>query len=250
MAVQFEMTMRMTQFFLDRQEVAKSIGKANRRAMSKVGSFIRRRARSSLRRRKHSSLPGQPPSVHSRSKVATLKNILFAYDPQNETLVVGPVRLNQSSLLGPQLGSATVPQVMEFGDTLKSLIDKNERGAHGYMPNAGFDDVREAVAGRVSKEQGVDLPQDSLPGLLVRDQGVGDGHAVVGVDRVSRLDDGEGERLSDLRLEEALATGASVLVTSCPYCIAMLEDSVRTLNVDHQIQVKDLTELVCESLGE
>ena len=119
MAAQFQMTMRMTHFFLDRQEVVKSIGKANRRAMSKVGAFIRRRARSSLRRRKRPSMPGQPPSVHSRSKVATLKNILFAYDPQNETLVVGPVRLNQSSLLGPQLGSATVPQVLEFGDTVK-----------------------------------------------------------------------------------------------------------------------------------
>ncbi len=119
MAVQFQLTMRMTQFFLDRQEVVDRIGKANRRAMSKVGAFIRRRARSSLRRRKRPSLPGQPPSVHSRSNVATLKNILFAYDPGNETLVVGPVRLNQSSLFGPQLGTATVPQILEFGDTVK-----------------------------------------------------------------------------------------------------------------------------------
>ncbi len=55
------------------------------------------------------------------------------------------------------LGNPDLSPPVEFGDTLKSLIDKNERGAHGYMPNAGFDDVREAVAGRVSKEQGVDL---------------------------------------------------------------------------------------------
>ncbi|MDA8125581.1 MAG: (Fe-S)-binding protein [Deltaproteobacteria bacterium] len=58
----------------------------------------------------------------------------------------------------------------------------------------------------------------------------------------------KGERLSDLRVEEALATGATVLATSCPYCIAMLEDSVRTLNADDRIKIKDLTELVCESL--
>jgi hypothetical protein len=119
MANQFQMTMRMTQFFLDRQEVTKRIGKANRRAMSKVGAYVRRRARSSLRRRKRPSEPGQPPSVHSRNKVATLKNILFAYDPGNETLVVGPVRLNLSKVLGPQLGTATVPQVLEFGETVK-----------------------------------------------------------------------------------------------------------------------------------
>jgi Fe-S oxidoreductase len=60
----------------------------------------------------------------------------------------------------------------------------------------------------------------------------------------------KGERLSDLRVEEALAAGATVLATSCPYCIAMLEDSVRTLNADGRIRVKDVTELVAESLQE
>lgn len=58
----------------------------------------------------------------------------------------------------------------------------------------------------------------------------------------------KGERLSDFRVEEAMGTGASVLATSCPYCIAMLEDSVRTANADDSIYVKDLSELVLESL--
>jgi Fe-S oxidoreductase len=59
----------------------------------------------------------------------------------------------------------------------------------------------------------------------------------------------KGERLSDLRIEEAMATGATVLATSCPYCITMFEDSSRTLNVDEQIRIKDVTELFLESLG-
>ncbi len=59
----------------------------------------------------------------------------------------------------------------------------------------------------------------------------------------------KGERLSDLRIEEAMATGATVLATSCPYCITMFEDSTRTLNVDEQIKIKDVTELFLESLG-
>ena len=59
----------------------------------------------------------------------------------------------------------------------------------------------------------------------------------------------KGERLSDLRVEEALSTGASVLATSCPYCITMFEDSVRTLNVDEKIKIKDVTEIFMESLG-
>ena len=59
----------------------------------------------------------------------------------------------------------------------------------------------------------------------------------------------KGERLSDLRVEEALATGASVLATSCPYCITMFEDSIRTLNADDKIKVVDVSELFLESLG-
>jgi Fe-S oxidoreductase len=58
----------------------------------------------------------------------------------------------------------------------------------------------------------------------------------------------KGERLSDLRIEEALSTGANVLATSCPYCITMFEDSIRTLNADDKIKVKDVTELFLESL--
>lgn len=58
----------------------------------------------------------------------------------------------------------------------------------------------------------------------------------------------KGERLSDLRVEEALATGANVLATACPYCITMFEDSIRTLNVDDKIAVKDVTELFLEGM--
>jgi Fe-S oxidoreductase len=54
----------------------------------------------------------------------------------------------------------------------------------------------------------------------------------------------KGERFSDLRLEQAMASGAEVLVTSCPYCIANFEDSRLTLDVVDDIEVKDITEVV------
>jgi Fe-S oxidoreductase len=59
----------------------------------------------------------------------------------------------------------------------------------------------------------------------------------------------KGERLSDLRIEEAWSTGASILATACPYCITMFEDSVRTLNADNIIKIKDVSELFLEGLG-
>ena len=119
MANQFVMTMRVKELFFDRAVVRDRMSRANRRALSKAGAFIRRRARSSLRRRKKPSAPGQPPSVHTSDRVATLRNILFAYEPESESLVVGPVRLQRSTLLGPDLGSDTVPQIHEFGATVQ-----------------------------------------------------------------------------------------------------------------------------------
>jgi hypothetical protein len=119
MARQFAVTMRMKDFFFDRDVIKDRMTTANRKALSRVGAFIRRRARSSLRRRRKPSQPGRPPSVHTADRVATLKNILFAYEPQAESLVIGPVKLNQKALLGPQLGDLTVPQVLEFGANVR-----------------------------------------------------------------------------------------------------------------------------------
>jgi Fe-S oxidoreductase len=56
----------------------------------------------------------------------------------------------------------------------------------------------------------------------------------------------KGERFSELRLEQAIGVGAEALVTSCPYCITMFEDSRLTLNVAEKIEVKDITEVIEE----
>jgi Fe-S oxidoreductase len=56
----------------------------------------------------------------------------------------------------------------------------------------------------------------------------------------------KGERFSDLRIEQAMDVGAEVLVTACPYCITMLEDSRLTMDVTDSIEVKDITEIIGE----
>lgn len=100
-------------YFFDRAKVLAAADAAVLRGLSRLGAFVRRRARTSLRRRKKASAPGSPPSVHSKDNFATLKNILFAYDPARRSVVVGPVRLNGSK------GSPTVPELHEFGGTLQ-----------------------------------------------------------------------------------------------------------------------------------
>lgn len=56
----------------------------------------------------------------------------------------------------------------------------------------------------------------------------------------------KGERFSDLRIEQAIGVGAEVLVTCCPYCITMFEDSRLTRELTGKIEVKDITEIVQE----
>ncbi|MBW1646162.1 MAG: (Fe-S)-binding protein [Deltaproteobacteria bacterium] len=56
------------------------------------------------------------------------------------------------------------------------------------------------------------------------------------------------ERFSDLRLAQAVAVGAEVLATSCPYCITNFEESRLSLSEDKALEIKDITEIVNEAL--
>lgn len=58
----------------------------------------------------------------------------------------------------------------------------------------------------------------------------------------------KGQRFSDLRIDQALEAGAEVLVTACPYCITMFEDSRITLDVSERLEVKDITEIIAEAI--
>ena len=56
------------------------------------------------------------------------------------------------------------------------------------------------------------------------------------------------ERLSDRRVQEAIATGADVLAVSCPYEVSRFEDALKTAGHDKQMVVRDVVELLAESL--
>ncbi len=52
------------------------------------------------------------------------------------------------------------------------------------------------------------------------------------------------ERFSDLRVRQAVAAGAEVLVTSCPYCITNFTDSSLDLDEGEALEIKDITEII------
>jgi Fe-S oxidoreductase len=57
------------------------------------------------------------------------------------------------------------------------------------------------------------------------------------------LETAAGERFSDLRLREAAGTGAGIIATACPFCIACLEDSAKAAG-KQDIQIMDISELL------
>ncbi|MCK5547787.1 MAG: (Fe-S)-binding protein [Thermoplasmata archaeon] len=57
------------------------------------------------------------------------------------------------------------------------------------------------------------------------------------------------ERLSDMRVKEAVETGAQILAVSCPYEVSRFEDSVKLLGYEDKIKVRDIMELLDESAG-
>jgi Fe-S oxidoreductase len=61
------------------------------------------------------------------------------------------------------------------------------------------------------------------------------------------MDTPKGERLSDLRLQQAIETGSTVLATLCPYCIINFEDSRLDLG-ENIIEIKDVVEIVHAAL--
>jgi len=58
----------------------------------------------------------------------------------------------------------------------------------------------------------------------------------------------KGERFSDFRIEQALEVGAEVLAVACPYCMSNFDDSLLTTGKEGSISIKEVAELVAESL--
>jgi Fe-S oxidoreductase len=51
-------------------------------------------------------------------------------------------------------------------------------------------------------------------------------------------------KISHMRLEDALKTGADTVVTACPYCLQMFEESIEHKGIQSKLKALDLVEIV------
>ena len=102
-------TLKVTRMFFDRQAVISAVDKATRTVFGRFGAFTRRIAKNSIRQRKGTSAPGNPPFSHT----GLLKKFLFfSWDPAQRSVVIGPARLN-----GRGRGYGAAPAILEYGGT-------------------------------------------------------------------------------------------------------------------------------------
>jgi len=139
-ALQFTAT--VSKLTLDAKALRVATDRASRRNLMREGAFIRRAARSSIRKRKRVSRPGEPPSSHAGD---LKKLIVFSYE--NGTVVVGPRLHNQVSFtrdMKPVRG--TIPQALEEGGDLTVVEEKTpwgwRRRSHRSRTRAGNRPIR------------------------------------------------------------------------------------------------------------
>lgn len=57
-----------------------------------------------------------------------------------------------------------------------------------------------------------------------------------------------GERVNIVRTNELLATGASTIALNCPFCLTMINDGVKSADKAESVVVKDIAEIILESM--
>jgi hypothetical protein len=136
----FTVNLRMRRFFLDRVEVERRIGQRKARALNRGGTFVRQNARKLLgkpssNKRRLPRPAGKPPRVWTQDERATLRNILYHYNAGSDSVIIGPVHLNQVQQQAVELGAITVPQIHEFGGPVIIREVSDDRGRTWHRRN-------------------------------------------------------------------------------------------------------------------
>ncbi len=57
-----------------------------------------------------------------------------------------------------------------------------------------------------------------------------------------------GKRISEMRVEQVIDTGADVIATACPYCLQMFEDAIKAKAAEETLKSRDIAELIATQL--
>ena len=60
------------------------------------------------------------------------------------------------------------------------------------------------------------------------------------------MEEQTGKKVNIERSEEAIATGADVVATGCPFCFVMMDDGIKELGADEDVKVMDIATLLAD----
>ena len=62
------------------------------------------------------------------------------------------------------------------------------------------------------------------------------------------LEERTGQRISEMRTEQAMKTGAQIISTACPFCLQMFDDAIKAKEAEEKVKAMDIAELIAGSL--
>jgi Fe-S oxidoreductase len=62
------------------------------------------------------------------------------------------------------------------------------------------------------------------------------------------LEEKTGQRINEMRLDQALATRSQIVATACPFCLQMLEDAAGAKEAEASLKIRDIAEIVAGAL--
>ncbi len=162
-------------------------------------------------------------------------------------IAVSPHCFNMFRSVYPKYGA--MPTALHYTEFLAGLLDKGSLSPGRLDGGAAVTYHDPCYLGRyhgVYEEPRKLL--ESVPGLELSEMGDSKANALCcGGGGGGMWVDQEGERPSMHRVKQAADTGASQMVTSCPYCIQNFEDSAKTAGVS--MGVMDVSEVIARALG-
>ena len=146
-------------------------------------------------------------------------------------------------------------EVQHYTQLLADLIERGELAFSGEAPPT-MKVVTYQDPCFLGKQNGVyDEPRailQSIPGLQFVDFDRSRERSVCcegGGGRMWVEASGDGERLAETRVKDALALDAEVIATACPFCMLTLEDAVKTTGAEDSIEILDIIELVAQAIS-
>ena len=143
-------------------------------------------------------------------------------------------------------------EVVHYTQLLADLIkSKQLKIAGGFKAKVTYHDP--CFLGRYNKEY--DAPRNiltSIPGIELVEMRRKKEHSFCcgggGGNFYTDLVGGKENSPSRVRIREIYKTGAQILAVACPTCITMLEDAVKSEDLEGKIVVKDIVEIVIEAM--